>query len=998
MADDKKIGIDTGTPGFDIDGKSYTFDLVEKDAQGIEPVETNHGDINVNSDVKDISKKTLETLGSYLGKSTSKNSYSIDESITVVPITTNNGVPPPLGDTQNSDKFIDRDSINNNSHLSVDPREEIVGKISKGKADPQLVSGHTLLPNVSKPESEAKKYVSAVLKNNRFTASEQSSATNIRDPNSKYDPTLRHPKFGDVSMSRLAQVGPSLSIRASTELNSADSGNNPTDGGTEAGALLPGFGQLGVKKVKTRVLEAYDILNDLTSKSVPDSSFIEIGDESWGSLNNVHDQFSGFQALGMLGLSAALTAATVVTFEGLSVVIGLMNPAPPQTHASNGRYILGNAYLEKSSNIPGLPSGGGIGATLLGIRPTVKPLSEALKKGVEIFFGFEGSSTLGAVGNSLKQSVATPGFNVIVARNIIRSSTVIIEAFKKAFSSSNLVSGIKNVLNIVETIKKSKFIAAVNVFAQLGDAELTDNEDEVIKGLTGEPMKKSRIDSIPDDVPGFAVMKHRFNEGKLKLTWASNTTPSLYLLPSKILGMSLATKLGGFQTGYGLQESRSRSKYKLLEGVNVNSKANRIEQTGDVNFDVESVEKALEAEYVPFYFHDIRTNEIISFHAFISSLNESYAPGYESSEGFGRTDAIMIYKNTKRSINFKFHIVSTSLDDFNDMWVKINKLTTLVYPQYTQGRLVSTENYEFVQPFSQMMGASPMIRLRLGDLIKSNYSRFALARLFGAGTSETLKLNKNIVDFKISADQFNAIVETLKTEGQTKWLVSATGISADSTSLGLPTFGVLGGSSAGFASSFNPNADSVYLPVTIQKFVDSDSVVVTPSIISPEDLKLHYGLDDNSIQKLIERLKMTYENGSIKNKVVGGKYVIPRSALRMSPMLAKSYADKLSTVINEDNLKSLHDFMNSENNALVKSFESVKGKGLAGFITSMDFDWMDKVTWETIPGSKAPKMCTVTMTYAPIHDISPGLDHTGYNRSPIYPVGWFNHAPDDNKK
>jgi hypothetical protein len=77
-------------------------------------------------------------------------------------------------------------------------------------------------------------------------------------------------------------------------------------------------------------------------------------------------------------------------------------------------------------------------------------------------------------------------------------------------------------------------------------------------------------------------------------------------------------------------------------------------------------------------------------------------------------------------------------------------------------------------------------------------------------------------------------------------------------------------------------------------------------------------------------------------------------------------------------------------NLIAKSFRTVGGKGLAGFIESMNFDWMDKVTWETDEiGKKAPKMCKITISFAPIHDITPGLDHKGTNRAPIYPVGPF---------
>jgi len=56
------------------------------------------------------------------------------------------------------------------------------------------------------------------------------------------------------------------------------------------------------------------------------------------------------------------------------------------------------------------------------------------------------------------------------------------------------------------------------------------------------------------------------------------------------------------------------------------------------------------------------------------------------------------------------------------MWWKINKLLTLLYPQWSKGTRVFDEGSgnHFVQPFSQIIEASPMIRLRVGDIIKSN--------------------------------------------------------------------------------------------------------------------------------------------------------------------------------------------------------------------------------------------------------------------------------------
>jgi len=84
---------------------------------------------------------------------------------------------------------------------------------------------------------------------------------------------------------------------------------------------------------------------------------------------------------------------------------------------------------------------------------------------------------------------------------------------------------------------------------------------------------------------------------------------------------------------------------------------------------------------------------------------------------------------------------------------------------------------------------------------------------------------------------------------------------------------------------------------------------------------------------------------------------------------------------------SLANFINPDNNAIVKSFKSAGGKGLAGFIETMSFDWYNQTTWEIGEGNTAPKMCKVNMAFTPIHDISPGIDHHGYNRAPVYRVG-----------
>ena len=247
------------------------------------------------------------------------------------------------------------------------------------------------------------------------------------------------------------------------------------------------------------------------------------------------------------------------------------------------------------------------------------------------------------------------------------------------------------------------------------------------------------------------------------------------------------------------------------------------------------VESVLDAEYMPFYFQDLRTNEIVSFHAFIEDLSDSFAASYSQSPGFGRVEDVQIYQKTKRSVSVTFHIVSTNQEDFDFMWMCINKLTTLVYPQWSGGERLRTtldgNTIDFTQPFSQIMTASPLMRIRIGDLIRSNYSRFNLKRLFGY---QNVEMNQ--------------------------------------------------GSVSGTA---------------LQKFYDENQ------------------------------------------------------------------------------------------NAVIRSFESGMGLGLAAFVTQLSFTWMDGL-WgvgEDGPGNRAPRNCKVQMSLEPIHDIPPGIDSDGFNRAPIYPVG-----------
>ena len=94
----------------------------------------------------------------------------------------------------------------------------------------------------------------------------------------------------------------------------------------------------------------------------------------------------------------------------------------------------------------------------------------------------------------------------------------------------------------------------------------------------------------------------------------------------------------------------------------------------------------------------------------------------------------------------------------------------------------------------------------------------------------------------------------------------------------------------------------------------------------------------------------------------------------------------LSSVLDNAASSGVKGFMSPTNNAVVRSFEHNKGRGLAGVIKQLSFNWID-FNWETDWGARAPMGTKVTISFECIHDLPPGLDESGYMRAPTHNVG-----------
>jgi hypothetical protein len=450
---------------------------------------------------------------------------------------------------------------------------------------------------------------------------------------------------------------------------------------------------------------------------------------------------------------------------------------------------------------------------------------------------------------------------------------------------------------------------------------------------------------------------------------------------------------------------------------------------------VDEYERFLDLEYTPFYMHDLRTNEIIAMPAFISSVGESITPDWSETHGYGRTDPVRTYSKTNRTIDLSFKLVAMNPTDMNFMWVVINKLVAMCYPQRSVGAkrtvTIGDKAVQFVQPFSQVPTASPVIRLRLGELFHSNYSLDGLKRLFGypdnwgpppaEGDEEAKKAAhekyvqaqvqvaaraavKSDITQRFTEAEGNAYTKDLYYDLQPGTRVV---FNADDK----------GGIIAGLKSMIGP-------PNFEKKFVSAVvKTRVTFNLISAKPVNGKEPRDGKKFPNKFYKASLDFSNSAEAQAAFGKKFkkIFPEPnawsdcgcyvdieslqsqgqelGIQVVGAVPKMLADKAEDLLPgikkqiEKTQEQLEEsgFFKAENNAIVRSFRSAGGRGLAGVITSLALNY-DGANFGTgaDAAARAPMSVTITLGFAPIHDLPLGLDSSGELTAPSHPVGALN--------
>lgn len=985
---------------FQEDGTLKTSDFTPEGDSGAD------GLVDV-SKPSDLASSSRQKLGSYLRSVTNQNYYHVSDS-TTEPVVSSPGSlgTPPIPDDSSSNalnSFLSQalaDARNNFNSLSannpdlaavIDKNSQILGH-SLLNIDSESSNGAYLDPD--KPETDIGNVptkISTSLKSNRFSQSasfrtrreDRANSGNTYTIQRSFGEFLATPEPGDeIVVKNLAGIGEELIARSGNALSIA-LGTKVDVSNLNAREAYRGVANGTITDLFSPVPNIDGEASSLNWSETEDSNVDELGFtqknlKTNGSVNSPGVPFAGIgsvemkgfalaSAIGVLALSAA--ASGIVNLIELTVQdnlrVNIADDAKTDTVFPLGQSTGRNSYGYNSLGKYFLKL---IGVTA-GSRSRTQRIIQTLVGTVQFYTQVIGASQ---------------GYYLSINRNVFRDLERlerVIDQSKHMWQGDNRNFGtggsvalavLESVNILLDTLGSSQTFKFANAMSNLGDIcllsgrggfdGLGDDAPKInfrsdILPLLEEP--KNLLDSSTPDVGNVHTKSRaKFDRSSssnsrtdgMGLAWRFGAYSSAYILPTTLISAVKGTdaKPLTINDSYISNKKNDRgSKFRSDKDV-VNGRITRESR--------EKLEAHLNAAHMPFYFHDLRTNEIIAFWAFLEAISDSFTPEVNQVTGFGRMDNVQIYKRTGRSISLTFMAVATNKEDFDEMWFAINKLVTLVYPQYSRGsQRQSSDGSKFIMPFSQIPTASPLIRLRVGDLFASNRNPATERRIFGIGT-----------------DSFEAASAAVA-----------------STSDFPPPLPIPIGGNITEEQISEAGKDNGLLPAI------NPLLGYTVGIKAGSKLK---NSDDGSKYEFKRNTKVQVSNIDLLQKAEKGLldspwvYIVTVAEHPDTSVVGKKYYAEVSQFMEyNDAVEQGNDFMNRDTGlagAIVRSFDSAGGEGLAGMITQLDFDWMlNTMLWETDQGDRAPMGCKITISFTPIHDYQLGLNDGGEINAPAYMVG-----------
>lgn len=529
--------------------------------------------------------------------------------------------------------------------------------------------------------------------------------------------------------------------------------NSPFASGADALIVLPqvtqaGVGTVAINSLRMRNMRAMDSFSEIAGADdiitvesfgtsmggggTPDpvTKQVPINGKSYGTMNSPAEPFNGVAPFGMI--MPALFALVVLMIAGLifgAILSGFDQAEHTPLEAEDPSTLAWGLNTQRGVDPPG--GGAEIAQKFLNMFGLPREWGVSwisMFEGVMSFFGIDiNPMSPGAVVADLFINLMMgPGYYVVVSKRIMQDFEQIHKAFDNFSNLTN--SGFGFVTIILASIEALFSSFTIKFFLLMNDLGRRGEEFRLRGGVKAHG---TNIMPLRDEITARPPLYPQTRGGMGRFYPADGSRPmnplSPLLFPAVFISTPDTNGVELLQTPPGTEHTSPKT--QAVSG--------RLSPE-----QVAVYEELIDAEYMPFTIHDLRTNEIVSLPAFINNLSDDFSADYNSTHGFGRTDPVHIYTKTTRNITLGFSLVATSAKDHKYIWYLVNKFVSMVYPQRGKGRERTLKkgngienDMTFIQPFSQQVVASPVVRIRVGDTIASNESVSAFAKIFG-GTGQ----------------------------------------------------------------------------------------------------------------------------------------------------------------------------------------------------------------------------------------------------------------------
>ena len=250
-------------------------------------------------------------------------------------------------------------------------------------------------------------------------------------------------------------------------------------------------------------------------------------------------------------------------------------------------------------------------------------------------------------------------------------------------------------------IKKSGFEIAGNFLESI-----SEKQKKKLGGATGETAQKV-ADLLKSTEYGESATNDGFsiNDTFTDVLPQTDSTTSPALTKLQALGNKVTEAFGldkPTPTSFGDKMTLA----PMVKGNSLEELDSDSPQLG--NFSIEDVKEGM-----PFYFKDLRDNTYIFFRAYVEGLTENISPSYASHNYIGRSEPVYTYERAEREISMTLKLVAQTKGELSKIYEKMNRLTSLCYPQYQNEDNPDTP--DVVEGYGNRM-KPPLTKFRYGEL------------------------------------------------------------------------------------------------------------------------------------------------------------------------------------------------------------------------------------------------------------------------------------------